>query len=343
MDCRMNLKVCIHTFFDQYLPNLKGVSAHTISSYRDTFTLFLPFAAHYHSIKTDSLKLQHLSLELILNFLNYLEVQRCNIPRTRNQRLATLKSFAHMILLMYPHRRKIAERIINIPHKRAQKTLIGFLTSEEILKVFKSVDIKKKDGFRNYTILHLLFDSGARASEITAMNLDYFDLQNSTLIILGKGNKYRQITLCPKTSELIDLYIHAYRRQSKPLFKNRLFINQRGEEFTRHGIHRLCKKYLTKVLPPKRLKMLNAAHSFRHSCAINRLYQGKSITDIKNHLGHECLNSTMIYLKLDISHKREIQKKLIDHTHTSLKFDSKVEELLDWENKEKTITWLDSL
>jgi len=204
----MNLKVCIHTFFDQYLPNLKGVSDHTIKAYRDTFSLFLPFAANYLSIKIDSLKLQHLSLELILNFLNYLEMQRHNIPRTRNQRLATLKSFAHMILLMYPVKRKIAERIIHIPHKRAQKTLIGFLTSEEILKVFKSVDIKKKDGFRDYTILHLLFDSRARASEITTIKLDYFDLQNSSLIILGKGNKYRQILLCPKTSELIDLYIN---------------------------------------------------------------------------------------------------------------------------------------
>lgn len=339
----LKLQICIHTFFDQYLPNLKGVSLHTIKAYRDAFTIFLPFAAHYHSIKIDSLEVKHLSLELILNFLNHLECQRHNIPRTRNQRLAALKSFAKMITLMYPHNKKVAERIIYIPKKRAQKTLIGFLTSEEILKIFESVDLRKKDGFRDYTMLHLLFDAGARASEITTIDLNHFNSPNNTLIILGKGNKYRQITLWPKTVELINLYIKDYRRQPNPLYQNHLFINQRGGKFTRFGIHQLCKKYLSFVLPPKRLKMLNAAHSFRHSSAVNRLYQGESITAIKNHLGHESLHSTMNYLKLDIAHKREIQKKLINHTQASLKFDPKIEELLDWENKEKTLTWLDSL
>jgi len=75
---------------------------------------------------------------------------------------------------MYPNKKKVAERIINIPQKRAQKTLIGFLTSEEILKVFESVDVTKKDGFRDYTIVHLLFDSGTRASEITTINLEHY-------------------------------------------------------------------------------------------------------------------------------------------------------------------------
>jgi len=342
-DHAMKLKVCIHTFFDTYLPHLKGVSEHTISSYRDTFTLFLPFVAHRLSIKTDSLTLAHLSLELILNFLNHLETERHNTPQTRNQRLATLKSFAKMILLMYPDEKKIAERILNIPQKRTQKSLIGFLTHEEILKVFESVAITQKDGFRDYTILHLLFDSGARATEIATLDLDYFDLANKTLIILGKGNKYRQIILWPKTAELVSLYIKNYRRYPKPLYRNRLFINQRGEEFTRHGIHRFCKKYLSQVLPPKRLKMLSAAHSFRHSSAVYRLYQGESITEIKNHLGHESVQSTMTYLNLDISRKRDIQKKLIEHTQSPLKFDSKIEELLNWENKKKTLSWLDSL
>ena len=145
----MNLKGYFRTFFDQYLPNLKGVSEHTISSYRNTFTLFLPFAAHHLSIKTDALTLSHLSVSLLLDFLNHLETERHNSPQTRNQRCATLKSFAKMILLMYPHEKRSAERILNIPQKRAQKPLIGFLKHEEILKVFESVDLTQKDGFLN--------------------------------------------------------------------------------------------------------------------------------------------------------------------------------------------------
>ena len=203
--------------------------------------------------------------------------------------------------------------------------------------------MKHKDGFRDYTLLHTLFDTGARASEIAAVNLDYFDVQNKTLIILGKGNAYRQIPLSLKTAELLDQYINHFRRSPKPLYRQRLFINQRGEEFTRYGIYRLCKKYLSKVLPPKRLALLNAAHSFRHGCAVSRLYSGESLTDIKNRLGHERLQSTMTYLKLDLSHKREVQKRLIEHTQSHLKFDPKLEEALDWENSEKTLAWLDSL
>ncbi len=339
----MKLSTCIHQFFDQYLPRIKGSSEHTIKAYRDTFKLFLPFAANYHHMKIDSLCLDHLSFELILDFLNYLESQQNSSVQTRNHRLAVLKSLAKMIRFMHPGKREIAERILAIPQKRAQRKLIGFLYPEEMLKVFESVDLKKNQGLRDYCLLHLLHDSGARASEIATLNLDYFDYQNKTLAILGKGNRYRLIKLCPKTADLIKLYISKYRKTPKPLHRHRLFINQRGEEFTRHGIYRLCKKYLFKTLPPKRLKDINPAHSFRHSCAVNMLASGSSISEIKNHLGHENAQSTMIYLHMDLSRKREVQKKFIEYTQSVLTHDPKIEELIDWENKEETLKWLDSL
>jgi site-specific recombinase XerD len=183
----MNLSTLLHFFFDQYLPNFKGVSNTTLKAYRDTFSLFLKFTATYHSKEVDNLTIHDFSLKLLMRFLDHLETKRKNIPRTRNLRLAALKSFAKMIKLSYPQYKEKAELILNIPQKRAQKTLIGFLTNEEVLDVFKSVDIKTKDGFRDYTILHLLYDSGARASEIATLNIDQFDQANKTLIILGKG------------------------------------------------------------------------------------------------------------------------------------------------------------
>ena len=123
----MKLSICIHQFFGRYLPHIHGVSKNTIKAYRDSFTLFLPFAAKYHSIKIESLKLDHLSWDLILAFLDDLEQQRKNVAKTRNNRLAALKSFAKMIRLMYPEKKEIAEKIIDIPQKRTQKQLIGFL------------------------------------------------------------------------------------------------------------------------------------------------------------------------------------------------------------------------
>ena len=339
----MKLSSCIYQFFDQYLPRIKGSSKQTIKAYRDAFTIFLPFAAQHLSVKIDSLRIDHLSPDLILIFLDYLESDRNNTARTRNHRLVVIKSLAKMIRFMYQEKREVAERILSIPQKRTQRKLIGFLYPDEIFKVFCGVDLTKKYGLRDYTILHLLDDAGARASEIATLNLDYFNPEQKTLAILGKGNRFRLIELSPKTTELIKLYMAKYRVKPKPLYQYRLFINQRGTELTRHGIYRICKKYLTKALSPKRLKNINPVHSFRHSCAIRMLACGEPISTIKNHLGHENIQSTMVYLQLDLTRKKEVQRKFIEYAQSNLHQDPKIDELIDWENKQDILEWLDSL
>jgi site-specific recombinase XerD len=339
----MKLSTCIYRFFDQYLPRIKGSSDQTVKAYRDTFSLFLPFAAQRLSIKVSSLRVDHLCSDLILCFLDYLESDRNNTAKTRNHRLAAIKSLAKMIRLMYPDKREIAERILSIPQKRAQKQLVGFLYPDEILKVLHRVNLIKKNGFRDYTLLHLLEDSGARASEIATLNLDYFDPKNATLTILGKANRYRQIKLEPRTVQLIKVYIAKYRVKPKPLYQHRLFINQRGQGMTRHGIHRICKKYLTKALSPKRLNDINPVHSFRHSCAVRMLLSGKALSDIKNRLGHENIQSTTLYLHMDLTHRWAVQKRFVEYMKSNLSEDPKINELIDWENKKDILEWLDSL
>jgi len=339
----MKLSTCLHQFFDHYLPRIKGSGDNTIKAYRDAFTLSLPFAAKHLSIKIESLRVEHLSTSLILAFLNNLESQRHNTARSRNHRLAALKSLAKMIRFMYPEKRQIADTILTIPQKRTQKPLVDFLDYEEIFKVFLSVELKKKDGFRDYTILHLLYDSGARATEIATLNLDYFNPQKRTLAIRGKGNQYRLVKLWPITKQLIKAYVSKYRTAPKPLYQHRIFVNQRGEEFTRHGINWLCKKYLSLALPHKRLIAINPAHSFRHSCAMRMLYEGSDLSKIRNRLGHENIQSTMVYLHMNLSYKREVQKRFIEYTQSTLTDESKIKELMDWENEEETLAWLDSL
>ncbi len=339
----MNLSSYIYQFFDMYFCRIKGSSGRTIEAYQETFKLFLPFTAEYYSIKISSLSVDHLSTNLIVDFLDFLESKRGNTPNTRNLRLASLKSFAKMIQLMYPEKRIIAERILSIPKKQTQKKLIGFLYQEEVFKVFKKVDLKKNQGFRNYTLLHLLYNSGARASEIATLNLDYFNPQQKTLIIVGKGNRFRQIELWPKTASLIKLYIMKYRPIPKPLYQQRLFINKHRKELTRKGINRICHKYLSLALTPARLKTLNPVHSFRHSCAVNMLLSGFSVYEIRNHLGHIHINSTMRYLHLNLTRKKQIQKQIDEYIQSPFSQDPKYEKLIDWENREKTLAWLDSL
>ena len=339
----MRLSTCIHQFFENYLPRIKGVSSHTLKAYRDTFRIFLPFAANYHGIKLTSLSLDHLTPELILSFLEYLESERKNTAKTRNHRLAAIKSLAKMIRFMYPEKSKTVEKIVRIPQKRTQRQLIGFLYPEEIHKVLDAVDLNKALGFRDYVILQLLFDSGARASEIAELCLDYFNPGHRTLAILGKGNRFRQIELSLTTARLIKTYIARYRKSPKPAYRNRLFISQHGKTLTRHGIYLLCQKYLRLSLSGKRFKTLSPVHSFRHSCAMNMIASGCSVSEIRNHLGHEDVQSTMVYLQLDLPSRRKIQKKFTEHTRSILVRNADIEEIIDQKDREDIMTWLDSL
>jgi len=248
----MKLTTCVQQFFDLYHFRIKGSSQQTIKAYRQALALFLPFAAKYYSMKIGSLSIDHLSLKLILAFLDYLESDR-----------------------------------LAIPQKKSQKKIVAFLYIEEIFAAYQAVDLKKPLGFRDYTILHLLADSGARATEVATLNLDYFNPTQKTLTILGKANKFRLIKLAQKTTDLVKRYITRYRPNPKPIHQHCLFINKHGRPLTRKGIYLMCQKYLSIALKPKRLKIIHPAHSFRHACAIHMLASGKSLSDIKNHLGHE--------------------------------------------------------
>ena len=339
----MQLTHCLHRFFGYYLTRIKGVSPNTVQVHKKSFQFFLPFAAEYRSCTMATLQVEHISTELVVDFLVDLENKRKNTVRTRNLRLASLKSLAKMIRLLYPELREYADSILLIPQKRAQKKLIGYLHQEEILSILSGVDLRKKDGMRDYAILNLLLDSGARASEIADLQLDYVDYQNKTIALLGKGNRYRQVSLWPKTVDLLKRYIEHHRRQPRFGHDHLLFINQRGERFTRHGIYRICRKYLQAALPEKRLAMLNPVHSFRHSCAMNMLGNGASITEIRNRLGHENINSTMVYLKMELRQKREVQKQFLQYTRTLLADDPQIQEADGWENDREILAWLDTL
>jgi integrase/recombinase XerD len=339
----MRLSAAIHQFFSRYLPHIKALSPRTIKAYRDTFKLFLAYAANYHGIKISSLQIAHLRIEVILDFLDSLEKRRQNSAKTRNSRLAALKSLAKMIRFMYPEQRQLADKILSIPQKRSQRQLIGFLYPHEIDQILQAVDLNNALGVRDYCLLQLLYDSGARATEIATLNLDYFNVHNQTLAILGKGNRYRQIELAAKTVRLLSLYIAKYRVKAKPAYQHRLFINQRGRQLTRHGIYRLCKKYLQMALPPKRLKDINPVHSFRHSCAVNMLAEGHPVSDIRNKLGHEDIQSTMVYLQLDLAKRKKIQQQFIQHVQSNVTENPEIEELIDWQNKDDIMAWLDDL
>ena len=140
----MRLTSCVEQFLDLYHFRIKGSSQGTIKAYREALTLFLPFAAKYYSIKVASLSIDHLSLDVILAFLDYLESDRNNAANTRNQRLAVIKSLAKMIRLMHPQHRKIADIILSIPQKNHKKRSSAFYISKKSWPPIRPLILKNR-------------------------------------------------------------------------------------------------------------------------------------------------------------------------------------------------------
>ena len=111
----MKLSPLVHQFFDQYLPSIRGLSQQTIKAYRDAFRIFLPFAASFYNIKVKSLRVEHFKTELLVSFLEHLQSNRKNKVKTRNHRLAALKSFGKMVRFAHPDQQEVANVILNIP------------------------------------------------------------------------------------------------------------------------------------------------------------------------------------------------------------------------------------
>ncbi|KPA18419.1 integrase family protein [Candidatus Magnetomorum sp. HK-1] len=339
----MDIVTSIKKYLTDHLPKTKGLSKNTFLAYRDTMKLFINFLQAHFSKKCSEIEVSEIDPEVIISFLEYLENERENCIKTRNNRLATLKSFAKMILLYYPEHKQTADRILNIPKKRAQKKLVEALYPHEVKHIFSEVDLKKNTGFRDISILKLLYDSGARASEIAQLNIENIDFNNNMIQILGKGNCFRVVYINPDTTKVIENYIKNCRPTPDPIYKAHLFINKRGKALTRHGIYKLCKKHIQKALPNKKMQGINPVHTFRHSCAVRMLIEGASITDIKNHLGHVNLKSTMIYLEIDISKKRQIQENYNINAISNIETNPELDELINWKEKDKLMEWFDSL
>jgi site-specific recombinase XerD len=339
----MRLLPIVGRFFSSWLSGIKGASPNTSKTYREAFSLLLPFVARRAKVEPRSLTVEHLSRDAVLDFLHFLEKERGVSARTRNCRLAAIKSFAAMLRLMHPEKRPIADAILDIPQKRETKKPIGWLYPDEVAAILKDVDLKRPLGFRDWCMLRLLYDSGARASEIANLNLDSFDPRDKTLSIMGKGARFRQIEIEDRTAEALEVYVQRHRKAPAPTSPLRLFVSLRGAGLTRHGIYRVCDKYLKRTLSAKRLADLNPVHSFRHGCAVRMLASGRSIVEIKNRLGHQNVESTMVYLNLDVSALRRVQKRFEHYAEPIFAGNAQIEEMIDWENRQEVVAWLDSL
>lgn len=293
-------------FFQEYLPSRRGMSPHTLHSYRDALVLLLRFVAQDAHRPIETLEVPDLSAERVIRFLQFLETDRHNGIATRNARLAAIHTFARFLAAERPEHLGTLQRVLGIPFKRgAKEAPIEYLESSEVQALLNSIDRSSPLGQRDYTLVALMFNTGARVQEI--LNLRVRDLRLDPpcqVRLQGKGRKVRFCPIWPGTAHLLRELIE---RQRPPDPDAPLFTNRQGKPLTRFGVRYLLRKYLassystTATLQGKRLH----PHSLRHTTAIHLLKAGVDFATISQWLGHATLNTTMRYARADIDLKRQ--------------------------------------
>lgn len=297
-------------FFSHYLPVQKGLALNTIRAYRDAIKLLLCYVADTLSQPVDSLTVESISEKIILSFLDVVENDRGCTKRTRNARLAGIRSLFAFIAREEPELVLQCQRIRAIPLKRTQHKMIDYLEEKEMQSVFDAVDINSRTGVRDRALLLFLYNTGARVSEVCNMEFSDLRLGDAAQVTLhGKGNKNRSCPLWPETASALDAYIKE--RHPRTTETKQVFLNANGGPITRFGIRYITRKYGAQAQakqPSVEAKPLNP-HRIRHTTAMHLLRAGNDINMVGYWLGHADLNTTHMYVEIDMETKRKMLEK----------------------------------
>lgn len=296
-------------FFQEYLPSMRGMSPHTLRSYRDALVLLLRFVAHDVHLPIEALEIPDISADHVISFLHFLETERHNGIATRNARLAAIHTFARFLAAERPEHLGVLQRILGIPFKRGAKDpAIEYLESGEVQALLNGIDRSSPSGQRDYTLFALMFNTGARVQEILSLRVRDLRLDPPCQVRLqGKGQKVRFCPIWPGTAQLLRQLIEGHHLTDPEQTEAPLFINRQGTSLTRFGVRYLLRKYLASssaVVSTIQGKHLHP-HSLRHTTAIHLLKAGVDFATISQWLGHASLNTTMRYARADIDLKRQ--------------------------------------
>jgi len=304
----ISLGPLLQTFFAQHLVSHKNASPQTIAAYRDCFRLLLGFLHRTRGVEPARLVLTDLGPETLLSFLDHLERERSNSIRSRNARLAAIRSFFRFAAFAEPEAVAQVTRVLAIPIKRFDRRLVGYLTRQEIEAILSAPDRAQRTGRRDHALLLALYNSGARVSEIVAVHQNDVVFGAATLLNLrGKGRKERAVPLWPKTRRVL----HAWFAEVG-IGSGAAFPNARGGRLSRFGVRYILADAVKRAAPgcPTLRSKTVSPHVLRHTTAMHLLQSGVDPAVIALWLGHESIETTHMYLEADLAIKQRALGKL---------------------------------
>lgn len=291
-------------FLRDRLPRERGASPHTCDAYAYAFQLLLAFAAKRLRTRPSALALEQLDVPLVLAFLDELESTRGNSARTRNARLAAIRSFARFVEYRVPSLLQQVHGLLAIPSKRTDEKLVAYLTREEMQAVLDAPDPRSRDGVRDRAMLHVAFAAGLRVSELVGLRLDDVVLQPQPAIhVRGKGRKERTLPLWKATAKALRAWLALRGDAACP----DLFLNARSGPLTRDGFEYILAKHVavaTAIATSIKGKRVSP-HVLRHTCAMHTLEATHDIRKVALWLGHSSVQTTEIYVRADPTEKLE--------------------------------------
>ncbi len=300
----------IKRFFSYYLPVQKGLAVNTIMAYRDAIKLLLGYASDMLKKKIEQLEVEDINESLVLGFLDHVETRRGCSPRTRNARLAAIRALFGFMAREEPTLLLHAQTLRAIPLKRTEHKSVDYLEEKEMQALLNPVDLTSRTGVRDKTLLLLLYNTGARVSEIVELKVADLRLDGTAQAkLLGKGKKYRSCPLWPETLQALRDYLKQ--RTAKDPTAQQIFLNANGSPVTRFGVRYIIGKYAAKAksqCPSIATKAVNP-HTLRHTTAMHLLRAGNDINMVSYWLGHADINTTHIYVEIDMEMKRRMLQK----------------------------------
>lgn len=300
----------IKRFFSHHLPLQKGLAANTLVAYRDAIKLLLGYVSDTLNKNVEQLGVEDINESLVLDFLDHVENTRGCSPRTRNARLAAIRAFFGFMAREEPTLLLHSQTIRTIPLKRTEHKTVDYLEEKEMQALLNAVDLHSRTGVRDKALLLLLYNTGARVSEIVELKVADLRLDGAAQVkLLGKGNKYRSCPLWPETLEALHDYLQQ--RTPKDPAAQQIFLNANGSHVTRFGVRHIVGKYATAA--KSRCSSIAAKtvnpHTLRHTTAMHLLRAGNDVNMVSYWLGHADINTTHTYLEIDMEMKRRMLQK----------------------------------
>lgn len=283
--------------FKSYIIAEKNFSEHTAKAYCSDILSFL--------VWMNGESCEEVNFQKVREYLHF--IQKFNYKKTTIARkIASLRTFYKYL---YRERRVETNPAINLNAPKRPKSLPKFLTPDEVEQILNNIKIETPAGYRNRTILELLWATGMRISELSGLNFGDLNLEHNEIRVFGKGSKERIILVTDRAKNFLERYIETARALIPKGFpvpdtgeNSPVFINNTGYRLQTRTIRNVINDVVEKINLPKHV----TPHVFRHSFATHLIENGADLRVVQELLGHASISNTQIYTHVSTQHLKEV-------------------------------------